>query len=187
MGLPNLLNVPRTPQEWQQWSFDNAQDHILIIDAIQKTTGNVLSVTLTSGGSGYTSIPEVLLDPNGSGANFNVSIRGGVIQTITLINGGQGYQSAGFEFSGGGGSGATASITVSPYAALTNYQIDPINFQDPRDFIWKHAQLHTDMNGSLGLQSIDLSQFDINDTNKLQAWIYSNYQEHNNVHERLAI
>lgn len=70
---------------------------------------------------------------------------------------------------------------------LIQYQLDPIDFNNPTAFLKWHAQTHTDMNDVLSLQSIDLSETDIADAAKLQAWIYSNYQEHNNVHLRLNI
>ena len=187
MSLPSLLNTPKSNEEWQRWSFSNANDHQKITQAIQQRTGNVTSVALTNGGSGYTSIPNVILDASGSGASFNIQGRGGVLTSITLQTGGEGYRSNLFEFSGGGGTGATAVITLNPVLTLTNYPMEPINFDVISEFFRRHAQAHTDMNGALGLQSVDLSEFDIKDENKLQAWIYSNYQEHNNIHERLGI
>ena len=111
MGISSLLNTPRDDGEWQGWTFNHAQDHLKIIQAIKQQ------------------------------ANIN----------------------------------------------LAEYQLDPVNFNDPTSFIRWHSLAHTDMNGVLGLQSIDLSEVDIKDENKLQAWIYSNYQEHNNAHERLKI
>ena len=185
--LPALLNTPKTLDDWHQWSFNNARDHQEIIQAIQETTGNITGVTLTNGGSGYTSIPGVTLDSHGSGASFNISIRGGVIKSVTVATQGQGYQSDTFVFTGGGGSGATATITVTPYASLPLYQLDPINFRSPMEFLRRHSQAHTDMNGALGLQSEDLSSVDIEDENKVQAWIYTNYLEHNQARERLGI
>lgn len=187
MSVTSLLNTPTSSDEWQRWSFNHAQDHLKIIQAIQATTGNITSVTLTNGGSGYTSIPGIELDPHGSGAQFEVMIQGGVIISLSLLSSGEGYQSNQILIVGGGGTGATATITLNPWASLPVYQLDPVNFNSPADFIWRHAQTHTDMNGALGLQSIDLSEVDIDDINKLQAWVYSNYQEHNNVHERLGI
>ncbi len=187
MPVNALLNVPKTDAEWQRWSFDNAQDHIQIIQKIQATTGNITSVTLTNGGSGYTSIPTLALDPNGSGAAFEITIQGGAVTKISLTAEGAGYRTNTLVIEGGGGSGATATITINPVIILPVYQLDPINFKDPADFIWRHAQTHTDMNGALGLQSIDLSELDIKDPNKVAAWIYSQYQEHNNVHEALGI
>lgn len=187
MSLPSLLNTPRTSEEWQRWSFNNYQDHLKIIQAIQATTGNIIGITLTNSGSGYTAIPSVILDSHGTGAGFSVTIQGGVITAISVTSSGRGYQSALFEFTGGGGTGATAVITLNPYASLPVYQLDPINFDNPLEFVRRHAQAHTDMNGVLGLQSTDLSEVDLNDPNKLQAWIYSNYEEHNNAHNRLQI
>lgn len=188
MAVNSLLNVPQTPEEWQRWSFNNAQDHLKIIQRIQAISGNITSVTLTSGGSGYTALPNIILDPSGSGASFSINIVGGVMTSLTLASEGVGYRTAEFSFSGGGASvQATATITLNPIIMLPVYQLDPINFQDPQDFIWRHAQTHTDMNGALGLQSIDLSELDINDPNKVAAWIYSQYQEHNNMHEALGI
>ena len=187
MSLPSLLNTPKNAEDWHRWSFSNERDHQEIIERLRDATGNITDVTLTNGGSGYTSIPSVVLDGNGTGASFQVSIQGGVIQSITVTASGKGYRSDYFAITGGGGSGATATITLNPWVSLPVYQLDPINFQSPLEFIKRHAQTHTDMNGALGLQSIDLSEVDIEDENKLQAWIYSNYQEHNNVHEKLGI
>jgi hypothetical protein len=187
MSLPSLLNVPKTLEDWQRWSFSNAQDHINIIQAIQADTGNITGVELTNGGSGYTSIPNVVLDPSGTGATFNISISGGKITSITVNTEGHGYRSTMFEITGGGGTGATGVIALNPIIMLPQYQLDPINFESPFDFIRRHAQSHTDMNGALGLQSIDLSELDINDPSKVESWIYSNYQEHNNAHNVLQI
>lgn len=187
MAVNSLLNTPKSLNDWQRWSFNHAQDHLKIIQDIQATTGNITSIALTNGGSGYTSIPGVVLDSNGSGAAFSVTIKGGVITAISVTSEGVGYRSNLFEFTGGGGTGATAEIGLNPYVALQVYQLDPINLQSPQDFIWHHAQTHTDMNGALGLQSIDLSEIDFEDENALEAWIFSNYQEHNNVHEALEI
>ena len=185
--LASLLNTPKNPEEWQRWSFDNAQDHSDIIKRIQATTGNITSVTLTNGGSGYTSIPTIVLDSNGSGAGFEVSIQGGVITSLSVTAGGVGYRSNYFAISGGGGSGATGVITLNPWLSLPVYQLDPIDFEHPMQFIKWHAQTHTDMNGSLGLESIDLGDIDMQNENQVQSWIYSNYEEHNNAHERLKI
>lgn len=72
-------------------------------------------------------------------------------------------------------------------ADLVQYQLDPVPFDNPFEFLRRHAQTHIDMNGVLGLQSIDLSETDFNDPNRFSAWVYSNYQEHNNVHLKLGI
>lgn len=37
MPLPDLLNVPQNPQDWQIWSFAHRDQHRLIRNAIQAT------------------------------------------------------------------------------------------------------------------------------------------------------
>lgn len=106
-----LLNVPKNLAEWNRWSFNHAQDHLLIIQTIQQQGG----------------------------------------------------------------------------PSLAEYQLDPINFGDTFNFLRLHAQTHLEMNEALQLQSIDLSETDFSDPNQVNAWVYSNYQEHNNVHLRLGI
>lgn len=70
---------------------------------------------------------------------------------------------------------------------LLQYQLDPLDFNNAFAWLKRHKQTHNDMNGSLSLQSIDLSELDFNDPNAVQAWVYSNYEEHNNAHLKLAI
>ena len=110
-AVNSLLNVPRDQDALNRWSFNHAQDHLLIIQTIKAQ---------------------------------------------------------------GGGS-------------LIQYQLDPIPYDNPFEFLRRHAQTHLDMNGVLSLQSIDLSETDFNDPNVFSAWVYSNYQEHNNVHLKLNI
>ena len=62
------------------------------------SNGAVQSVTLTSGGSGYTSNPIVAVnlwdtDMAGSGAVFSVTRSGGSVSAVTVTNGGSGYAS----------------------------------------------------------------------------------------------
>lgn len=42
MSLVNLLNVPRTPSELNQWSWENKSSHLRIIQAIQQQKGITL-------------------------------------------------------------------------------------------------------------------------------------------------
>jgi hypothetical protein len=75
----------------------------------------VLSVAITSVGSGYTSAPQVnLTGGGGTGAVAVANISGGHITSISVLNGGSGYTSApivSFTTSGSG-SGASATATV---------------------------------------------------------------------------
>jgi FtsP/CotA-like multicopper oxidase with cupredoxin domain len=76
--------------------------------------GQVGSLTLTSGGSGYASAPTVsITGGGGSGAAAAVTFVGANVNSLTLNNGGSGYTSApSVAITGGGGSGATASATI---------------------------------------------------------------------------
>ena len=47
----------------------------------------------------------------------------------------------------------------------------------PEDFLERNQQTHIDMNGQLGLQSVDLEDVDLKDPRQLQAWINFEYQE----------
>ncbi len=82
---------------------------------------SVETLTVTAGGSGYTSAPTVAIAGTtgaatgtpGTGATATATISGGAVTGFTLTNGGSGYTNgAVVTFSGGGGSGATATATV---------------------------------------------------------------------------
>lgn len=78
------------------------------------TNGQIQEITVTAGGSGYTSAPTVSFSGGGgSGAAATASISGGAVSVITITNRGTGYTSApAVAFSGGGGSGATATAVL---------------------------------------------------------------------------
>jgi hyaluronate lyase len=73
---------------------------------------SVASVTVNSGGSGYTSAPTVSFSGGGGGgATAIATISGGRITSVTMTSGGSGYTSAPTViFSGGGGATGTAVI-----------------------------------------------------------------------------
>jgi hypothetical protein len=61
---------------------------------------------------------------------------------------------------------------------LPDYQLDPINFDRFTDFLQSNSQTHIDMNGALGLQSVDLQDVDIRQENQLVSWTNLHYLEH---------
>ncbi len=66
----------------------------------------IASITVTDGGSGYTSAPTVVLSGNGTAT---ATVSGGKVTTITVTYPGDNYTSPpNIEFINGGGSGATA-------------------------------------------------------------------------------
>lgn len=84
------------------------------VDATLVTGGSLTSLTISNGGSGYTSAPTVsLTGGGGAGAAATAVISGGVVTGLTLTNAGTGYTSAPtVSFSGGGGSGAAATAAL---------------------------------------------------------------------------
>ncbi len=77
-----------------------------------------LSVTVSSGGSGYTSNPTVsFTGGGGSGATAVAERTGNVITAVIITNPGVNYTSAPtVVFTGGGGTGAAATATFTPFA-----------------------------------------------------------------------
>ena len=74
----------------------------------------VTGVTVTDGGSGYTSAPTVSFSGGGgSGASATATVEGGVVTGVALTSPGAGYTTAPtVSFAGGGGSSAAATAAV---------------------------------------------------------------------------
>ena len=78
-----------------------------------RESSSISTVTISAGGSGYTSAPTVVFTGgggSGASATANVNVTKGAVTTITMISGGSGYTSAPtVSFAGGGGTGASAT------------------------------------------------------------------------------
>ena len=86
--------------------------------------GQVVLITVTNGGSGYTSAPTITLSGGGfsSIATATAIISSGVVSIITVDDGGAGYTSAPdviFDNSGTGGTGATATASIVSGESIT--------------------------------------------------------------------
>jgi len=79
--------------------------------SIAADPGVITGITVSSGGSGYTSAPTVVFTGGGgSGAAATATVASGAVTAITLTSAGSNYASAPtISFSGGGGTGAAAS------------------------------------------------------------------------------
>lgn len=188
--LVNLLQVPKTEQDWENFLFAHRDSHDRIRQAVQAQTGTITGFTITNGGSGYTSIPDIsVVGGKGHGVQISITITGGVITSLTVANGQGGLQYVNpvVTISGGGGTGATATATASPNINLADYIIYPVDKDHIKEFLEANQALHTDMNGILSLQSSDLEDVDFKDENKKIAWFYSHYLEHQSAELRLGI
>jgi len=74
--------------------------------------GELDSITVTAGGSGYTSAPTVIIEGDGTGATATATLTGDAVTSITIDTAGRGYSFALIQFSGGGGSGAQATVQL---------------------------------------------------------------------------
>jgi hypothetical protein len=76
-----------------------------------KNNLDVYSITVTNGGSGYATVPDVVISPPSSGvtATATATISAGAVTNITVNLNGSGYtEPPSISFTGGGGSGAVA-------------------------------------------------------------------------------
>lgn len=77
-----------------------------------RSTGGVVKITVTSGGTGYTSPPTVAI-AGGTGAVAIANLAGSQVESISIVASGSGYTSSpGVSFSGGGGTGAAATANA---------------------------------------------------------------------------
>jgi len=92
-------------------------------------SGQVQTITVTAGGSGYTSAPTVsITGGGGSGATATANINAGAVVSVTITNRGSGYTSLPtIGFSGGGGTGATATADLTGLPATLLPQLEFLN------------------------------------------------------------
>jgi len=84
--------------------------------AVKETSLYVTTVTVTNGGSGYTSAPAVSFSGGGgSGAVAVATVSGGQVTAVTVTASGVYTSAPAVSFSGGGGSGATATANTGGY------------------------------------------------------------------------
>lgn len=188
MALVDLIKVPENDGDWESFYWNHRDSHDRIRKAIQTDSGVIQSFTITNGGSGYTTIPSIIVQGGaGSGVQINVTITGGVLTSLQVINGGTQYSNPVVIISGGGGTGASAIAESSPFLNLEDYIIYPVDKNNIKNFLENNQNLHSDMDGALGLQSSDLQDVNFDDENQKKAWFYSHYQEHFNAESTLGI
>ena len=81
------------------------------------TSDSVIRVTVTAGGTGYTSAPAVsFTGGGGTDATATANISSGVVTSVVITAGGSGFTSAPtVVFTGGDGSGATATSVINSF------------------------------------------------------------------------
>lgn len=94
------------------------------IRILPRSTGAISSVTVTAGGSGYTTLPTIGISGNGgTGAILTPVLTGGVVTSVTVTNGGSNYAlPLTLNFTGGNGTGAAATANVANINVTTSGQ-----------------------------------------------------------------
>jgi hypothetical protein len=85
-------------------------------DIATRQGGKVRAITISTGGTGYTSATAIVTGPDWGGTlpTLITQVAGGAVTSVTVVDGGSGYSSAPTVTIIGNGSGATATATVSP-------------------------------------------------------------------------
>jgi hypothetical protein len=85
-------------------------------DIAARQGGKVRAITVSTGGTGYTSATAIVTGPDWGGTlpTLITQVAGGAVTSVTVVDGGSGYSSAPTVTIIGNGSGATATATVSP-------------------------------------------------------------------------
>ena len=107
-------------------------------------SGGVTSITIISGGSGYTRAPPITFTGGGgSGAMATCTITSpvnGSINTVTITNAGSGYTSAPIVIvSSGIGGGANLQAVISTGSTSTSLSFQQEADNDPKMILLKHV------------------------------------------------
>ena len=111
------------------------------IRRITPISGQVVSATVQSGGTGYSNTPVMQITPpdfpsgrpptpNGAQATASAIVIGGVIQSVNITFGGDGYFKPVLTIIDPTGSGAQVTLTVSSYVNVLNPNQEQYNFSD---------------------------------------------------------
>lgn len=189
MSTSQLWNPPNTPEELSVWSTANYVDHQDINYAISRKSSVIAGLSVIASGSGYTSAPTVTIGPpdiqGGIQATANFTIVNSQLQ-LNLTNPGIGYsKSPTVTVTGGGGTGLEVEATVN-YIQLQVFQLDPIPLNDIGTWNINHQLIHQRMLDATGQQSSDLGDFDPNDREGMQEYVFDHIQDHNSARNALT-
>lgn len=171
---------------WDVWLLEHYNQHLLY-NQVLATSVSVISLTLTSGGSGYHSVPSIAItggSPTTQATAAVSSIVAGVITGIVLTNGGAGYSpgtSLSVVFSGG-----TPTTPATATAALANpviLQVYPILRMDwtphhLQEWLDMHEHWHEDVRPFANVTGVDLSVVNLQKPDEFYSWVDVHNQEH---------
>ena len=79
------------------------------------------------------------------------------------------------------------AIRAQKNVALSQYQLDPIQFSAFDIFLNNNQQAHNQMLSALGISGADLQDVDVTQPNQLSAWIFLHGKEHADAEAALKI
>ena len=132
--LQNLLNDPlnQFSTEIQKTYWINQARHRIAGEAqcvrvLTQSSGSLSAISVTAGGSGYTSATVTISSPDAMGVNFTqatatATVLAGAVTAINITNPGTGYVNTPTITISGDGAGATASATLTSFWKVTANQ-----------------------------------------------------------------
>lgn len=129
--VENSLSVTDGTNSWTQSAGNPGVGAAATANTI---SGFVIGATITNGGSGYTSPPEVTITGLGSGAAATATLTGGVVTGITITSAGSGYTGGAtisiappvipfrVEYSGGSITATYSSVPAAGTAITATYR-----------------------------------------------------------------
>lgn len=96
-----------------------------VLGAVTVSGGAVTDIAITSGGSGYQSLPIITISGDGTGATATPVLTAGVVTGITITAGGSGYTAATATISASGRGGADIPLN-SPNNGAVNLQVNQL-------------------------------------------------------------
>ncbi len=136
------------------------------------TGGQVTSVTITSGGSGYTSPPIVTFGNPATGSDKALGyalLSNGVVTEIVVTHGGRGYTSAPSVTFGTGSATATSTIAATGVSQTVEVQNACIRITGTSDF-------HISVKDGLADQGLGLVYKEVSNITELPAKAYNDFR-----------
>lgn len=122
------------------------------IKVLTPGTNGISSITVTAGGSGYTTPPTVTITGPGTGATATAVLTGDAVTSVTVTAAGSKYDNTTtISFSGGGGSGAKATPVINCLNTVANQEV--YTFATANTFV----QLTTGVSSILFVESVAVS------------------------------
>lgn len=141
-ALTNFINEAR--------SQIAAEGQCIVV--VPPSTNGIASISVTAGGSSYTSAPAVTITGPGSGATATAVLTGNAVTSVTVNTAGSGYDNTTtISFSGGAGTGAAATPVINCVNTVANQEVYQFSAVNPL------AQLTSGVESVLWISSVAVS------------------------------